>query len=202
MQFKWHPNEPPPRLEEHSKAKLEVLRDYLRAYFDRLNVNPSRDEFKLDLVDGFTGGGIFRDGDNIVSGTPLIMLEESIKAKDRWNQKRTKPLHFNCKYYFVDVETAHTDHLKKALTECGYNVDDEKIVVHNNRFEDVADKIINEINRRQPRAGRSIFLLDQTGFSQVELALVTRIFRNYQQQRLYSPSPRMDLPIILRKPHR
>ena len=83
MQFKWHPDEPPPSLEEHSKAKLDVLRKYLRAYFDRLNVNPSRDEFKLDLVDGFAGGGAFRDENAIVSGTPLIMLEESLAAKDR-----------------------------------------------------------------------------------------------------------------------
>lgn len=177
MQFKWHPDEPPPILEDHSKAKLEVLREYLRAYFDRLNVNPARDEFKLDLVDGFTGGGIFKDGDNIVSGTPLIMLEESLKARDRWNQKRTKPLHFDCKYYFVDVEAAHTDHLKKVLAERGHNVDNENIVVHNSRFEEIADDIIGEINHRQPRAGRSIFLLDQMGFSQVELALVSRIFQ-------------------------
>ena len=58
--FKWHPDEPPPLIEEHSKAKLDVLRSYLRAYFDRLNVNPARDEFKLDLIDGFAGGGTFQ----------------------------------------------------------------------------------------------------------------------------------------------
>ena len=75
--FKWHPDEPPPLIEEHSKAKLDVLRSYLRAYFDRLNVNSARDEFKLDLIDGFAGGGTFRDNTGIVSGTPLIMLEES-----------------------------------------------------------------------------------------------------------------------------
>ena len=179
MPFKWsdNPNEPPPLLEEHSKAKLDVLRDYLRSYFDRLNVNPARDEFKLDLVDGFAGGGIFKDGDSIVSGTPLIMLEESLEARDRWNQKRTKPLHFDCKYYFVDVEAAHTDHLRKVLADRGHKVDGEKIVIQNNRFENVADEIIGEIKRRQPQAGRSIFLLDQTGFSQVELALVVRIFQ-------------------------
>lgn len=177
MQFKWHPNEPPPSLEEHSKAKLDVLRKYLRAYFDRLNVNPSRDEFRITLVDGFAGGGAFRDENDIVFGTPLIMLEESLAAKDRWNQKRTKPLRFDCKYYFVDVETAHTDHLNKILAEQGHQVDNERIVVLNKKFEDVADNIINEIHRRQPRAGRSIFLLDQTGFAQVELDLVARIFQ-------------------------
>ena len=116
MPFQWHPDDPPPPVEEHSKAKLTVLRSYLRAYFDRLNVNPHREVFKLDLVDGFAGGGTFRDGDEIVSGTPLIMLEEAEAARDRINRDRSKPLQFDCKHYFVDKETAHTAHLQRALT--------------------------------------------------------------------------------------
>ena len=146
--------------------------------FDRLNVNPRREVFKLDLVDGFAGGGTFRDGDEIVSGTPLIMLEEAEAAIDRINRGRAKPQRFDCKHYFVDKEAAHTAHLRRALTDRGYQVDGGAIVVRNSRFEDEADGIISEIRRRQPRSGRAIFLLDQTGFSQVELELVARIFRD------------------------
>ena len=175
--FTWHPDSPPPELEEHSKAKLDVLRRYLRAYFDTLSVNPARDEFKLDLVDGFSGGGSYRYRDEVVSGTPLIMLEECKAAEDRLNQSRSKPLRCDFKLHFVDVNTDHTAHLRKVLAERGYRVDGEKIVVHNIRFEDVADDIIADVLSRQPRAGRAIFLLDQTGFSQVELALVARILR-------------------------
>lgn len=175
--FKWHPDEPPPEIEEHSKAKLEVLRRYLRAYFDKLNINFARDAFKLDLVDGFAGGGIFRDGREIVPGTPLIMLEESDAAENRLNQRRKKSIGFDFKYYFIDIEKAHTDHLKKVLKERDYLTSDRKIVVRNVSFKDAIDNIITEIRRRQPRAGRSLFLLDQTGFSQVELALVSRIFK-------------------------
>ena len=177
MPFSWHPDEPPPSIKAHSKAKLDVLRRYLRAYFDRLNVNPQREEFKLDLVDGFAGGGTFLDGDEILPGTPLIMLEESEAARSRLNRGRTKPLHFDCKCYFVDVEPAHTDHLRNVLVERGYEVDDARIVVRNGSFEEEVDGILKEIRQRQPRAGRAIFLLDQTGFSQVEFALVARIFR-------------------------
>ena len=177
MTFRWHPDELPPLIEEHSKAKLNVLRSYLHAYFDRLNVNPQREEFKLDLVDGFAGGGTFREGDDILSGTPLIMLEESEAARDRLNRNRTKPLRFDCKYYFVDVEAAHTDHLRRTLIERGHTVhDDDRIVVRNGPFEKEIDNILKEIHQRQPRVGRAIFLLDQTGFSQVELELVARIF--------------------------
>ncbi len=176
MPFQWHPDEAPPRIEGHSKAKLDVLRSYLRSYFDRLNVNPQREEFKLDLIDGFAGGGTFADGGDVVSGTPLIMLEETEHARRRLNAKRIKPLRIDCKFYFVDKDEAHTDHLRKALSERGYNVDDDRIIVRNNAFENEVEGILNSIQRRQPRSGRAIFLLDQTGYSQAALALVSRIF--------------------------
>ena len=176
MPFKWHPDELPPQIEEHSKAKLRVLRSYLRAYFDRLNINPNRDAFKLDLVDGFAGGGTFTDDDGVLSGTPLIMLEEAASASERLNRIRIKPLQFDCKFYFVDKKEGHTDHLRKVLREREHQVDGERIVIRTGPFENQIDGILSSIHRRQPRSGRAIFLLDQTGFSQVELALVSRIF--------------------------
>ena len=176
MPFIWHPNAPPPELEDHSKAKLEVLRRYLRAYFDRLGTNPARDEFKLDLIDGFAGGGTFQHGGTIEVGTPLIMLQEFEGAQKRLNEGRSKPLHFDCRFHFVDLNPDHTNHLRKVLAERGYRDDNEEIAIYNRPFEDVADDIIADVLRRQPRAGRAIFLLDQTGFSQVGLTLVARIF--------------------------
>lgn len=176
MDFKWHPDDPPPQIEPHSKAKLRVLRRYLSAYFDRLNVNPNREEFKLDLVDGFAGGGTFLDNGDLLSGTPLIMLDEASSATERLNRKRNKPLHVDCKFYFVDKKAAHTDHLRKVLAERGNEADEDSVVVRTGLFENEIDGILQSIHLRQPRAGRAIFLLDQTGFSQIELALVSRIF--------------------------
>ena len=175
--FRWRVGEPPPEIEDHSKAKLDVLRRYLRAYFERLNANPSHDRFKLDLVDGFAGGGVFRSAGEIVSGTPLIMIEESRRAEKELNRNRSKPLRFDFKYHFVDVEADHVDHLKKTLSE-RHQADQEEIVVLNSPFEDAADGIIAEIRRRQPRAGRALFLLDQCGFSEVAMTLVAKIFRS------------------------
>ena len=40
--FQWHSDERPPRIEPHSKAKLEVLRAYLRQYFERISENLSK----------------------------------------------------------------------------------------------------------------------------------------------------------------
>ena len=160
MPFNWHPDEPPPQIEPHSKAKLQVLRNYLRAYFDRLGSPYAREEFKLDLVDGFAGGGSFRDDSETISGTPLIMLEEAREAEKRLVQGRSKPIRFDFKFYFVDVNPAHTDHLRRAMAERGYSANDESTVVRTGKFKDNLDGILHEIKRRQPIAGRSLFLLD------------------------------------------
>ncbi len=174
--FKWSLGEEPPPIEEHSKAKLKVLRSYLREYFNRLNANPARDRFKLDFVDGFAGGGLFQDGSRTISGTPLIMLEEAAEAAKRLNERRRKKLDFDCRFYFVDKKKAHTDTLKKVLRERGHSLDDGKIDIRTSAFETEADNIIKEIQNRQPQAGRAIFLLDQTGFSQVSLSTIRNIF--------------------------
>lgn len=174
--FRWHPDERPPQIEPHSKAKLEVLRAYLRQYFNRLAIDPRWEELKLDLVDGFAGGGTFQDGNSVVSGSPLVMLEETKAAEKRLNKSRRKPLRVNCNFYFIDKEKSHTDHLCKKLTEHDYRLNEDKITIQTGLFEDKAKSVIQSIRKKQPRAGRAIFLLDQTGFSQVELSLVSLIF--------------------------
>jgi len=133
--FRWHVGDPPPQIEEHSRAKLSVFRSYLSAYFDRLNVNPHREEFKLDLVDGFCGGGVFAAGLETVPGSPLIMLEEAHIAADRLNRSRSKHLRVDCKFYFVDKEQAHIDHLKACLAERGYGPNDDRVLVRHGLFE-------------------------------------------------------------------
>ena len=177
MPFNWHPDEALPSIESHSKAKLRVLRSYLRAYFDRLGNIYSRDQFKLDLVDGFSGGGTFQDGSETISGTPLIMLEEAQEAKQRLSHGRKKPIDFDLKFYFVDAKAHHITHLRKAMADRGYSPDDESCVLRTGKFEDNLNSILKEIKKRQPRAGRSLFLLDQFGYSQVALRIVKNILK-------------------------
>ena len=77
----------------------------------------------------------------------------------------------------MDKEAAHIDHLQKILNERGYRIDDDRIAIRTGRFESKIGEVLDSIRQRQPRSGRAVFLLDQTGFSQVALPLVSRIFR-------------------------
>ena len=176
MSFVWVPGSPPPPIEDHSLAKLAVLRSYVSAYIDRLCQGSRREVFKLDLVDGFSGGGLFLDGGVTVSGTPLIMLEEAQSAFTRLNATRVKSLRFDLKFHFVDIASDHIQYLRRVLSERNFLIPDHDIKLYSQAFDQAVGPIISDIKRRQPRAGRALFLLDQKGFSQVEVDLVRRIF--------------------------
>ena len=174
--FEWSPGERPPFIEEHSLAKLAVFRDYLSCYINRLCAGSPMDTFRLDLVDGFCGGGLFSSLCGDVSGTPLIMLEEVASACARLNASRLKPLSFDVKFHFNDVNPDHVAYLRGILAERSFSLPSDKVRIYEpSSFDFVVDDIIEDILCRQPRAGRAVFLLDQTGFREVDLLLVRRI---------------------------
>ena len=173
--FHWVPGERPPPIEEHSLAKLRVLRHYIRAYIDTLNQNVRKEQFKLDLVDGFAGGGLYLRNGSEVSGSPLVMLEESQKAEQRLNEQRTKKLRFDVKHHFVEKDPAHARYLRSVLAERGHLRNGDQIALYEQSFDEVLDRIVSDIRERQPYSQRSIFLLDQYGYTDADIQMVQRI---------------------------
>ena len=178
MEFVWRPGKHP-HLEDHSRAKLAVLGSYIRAYFDVMGMHMGREQFKLVLVDGFAGGGEFTTQDSSTAeGSPIVMLQEVEAAKTRLSKGREKQLHFDCRYHFVEKDSHHMKHLKDALKRRGYSTRPHNIFLHSCPFDVAAPKIIRDIKAHQPKVGRSIFLLDQTGYSGVAMRTVREIFAN------------------------
>ena len=178
--FQWEPGDTPPSIEEHSFAKLNVLRNYLRAYLDTLNQDPRKDEFRLDLVDGFAGGGLYLRNGLEIPGSPLVMLEECQRAERKLNEERSKPLRFDVKYHFVEKDPEHFEYLRRVLQGRGHLREGGPVALYEREFGEVLDQIIADIARRQPRSGRSIFLLDQFGYTDADLHMVQRIGRRLQ----------------------
>ena len=72
-------------LEEHSRRKHKILREYV---FDYLKVRctlPQQQRFRLAIVDGFAGGGRYKCG---TPGSPLIFIEELKAAVSAVNTQR------------------------------------------------------------------------------------------------------------------
>ena len=168
----------PSLIEPHSIAKHRVLQTYLAAYFQTLVSSPNQDEFRLTLVDGFAGGGEYRDPDSglILPGSPLIMLDAVREATYELNKDRRKPVNLDVSYFFIEKKAEIASHLRKTLTDRGHShLFEDKIFLRNASFLDNVDDIVRFIQTKSPRNGRSIFLLDQYAYKDVPAHVVKRI---------------------------
>src|SRR5579862_5056131 len=92
LHHQWRVGEQPPIIRAHSLAKHRVLGQYLSRYVDVLTSNPNIPEFRLTLVDGFAGGGLYRDWQTNEErlGSPLLMLNAMRDATATAKARRSK----------------------------------------------------------------------------------------------------------------
>lgn len=176
--FEWPEDGSGAIIQQHSVAKLEVLRAYLVAYFQTLAASHRQEEIRLTLVDGFAGGGVFRHADTNarILGSPFVFLKAAEEAQAIMNANRGKPLRFNLNYIFIEKSAKAHRALLAALKLEGYgerlNVD---IHVIHSAFEDQVDRVIAAVRRLTPNTGRAIIALDQYGYSDVPTSLIRKL---------------------------
>ena len=171
----------PPLLENHSRCKHEIIRDYLIQYIDVLATSLLRYPDKtlnLTIVDGFAGGGKYLYQNKEVDGSPLVILKAVKTAKAELNIKHQRPgrnpLNVKVDFFFVERERSAAECLKKILRSEGYS--GENIKVLNSEFSTKSQEIIQFIKGKSGnRPGRAIFILDQCGFSQVLFSQIRNI---------------------------
>lgn len=174
--FQWSPGKSLPSIEEHSIRKLNVLEKNLDIYFDTVVPNPRTERLNITLVDGFCGGGAYLRNDKIHHGSPLILLKAVEYARTRLNQNREKPLDINARFIFVDSNEDHIAALREQVRSEGFGDQiDGKISLRVAEFAEELPNILREIKTTQ-RVGRSIFVLDQFGYSDVPMASIRTVF--------------------------
>lgn len=178
--YKWAPGEKPPPIQQHSIAKHDILSAYLVDYFQTLIASPRQDRFKLTLVDGFAGGGVFRHAGTgaEILGSPFVMMNAVEEASFLVNQNRPKPVHFDVDYFFIEANAGAFQVLQHELKARGHTSQlGGSVVVRKARFEAEAEAIVAHILAKSPKAARAIFLLDQYGYTQVPTPLIRSLFR-------------------------
>lgn len=174
--FEWTPDGKLPKIEEHSIKKLSVLKNYLDDYFDTVVPDPRTDRLNITLVDGFCGGGLYDNEDEQIFGSPLVLLKAVEAARIRLNEGREKPLEINARFYFVDDNADHVDCLRQQIINEGFRTDIGKSIhLTVADFSGELPNILCAIKKDQ-RAGRSIFVLDQFGYSDVPMNAISAIF--------------------------
>lgn len=169
----------PAIIQQHSIAKHEVLREYLIEYLQTLVISPAQDALNVTLVDGFAGGGVYvhKDTKQQILGSPFIFLDAAREAEALVAVGRNKTLHWNLDYFFVEKNVSARRHLMSSLIERGHGARINKdIHLIDGSFESNSDQLIDAVRRKSPRKGRSIFLLDQYGYSQVPVSQIRKIF--------------------------
>ena len=112
-----------------------------------------RQEFKLTLVDGFAGGGLYQQKgvSELQLGSPIQLLKTSEAAIvnipiNRRNRSITNDIELELNYYFVEKKKTNYDYLLDTLKNHGYQARIGKdIFLINQPFETVADEIIKKI---------------------------------------------------------
>lgn len=169
-----------PELGLHSFAKHRIFDAYVTAYIRTLTRSHLIRRLKLTLVDGFCGGGRYSMGGGEVDGSPLRMLASVERAQVELDAARARGVEIDADFVFVDANPDHVDFLREVLRQRGYGARiGRDIHILASRFEDASDEIIRRIQARG-RAHRSLFFLDQYGWSAVTFATIRRIMGSLQ----------------------
>ena len=191
-------------LEEHSRRKHKILREYV---FDYLTVRcklPQQERFRLAIVDGFAGGGRYRCG---AAGSPVIFIEELKRAVEAVNTQRAVQglgaIEVECLLIFNDasrdaIELLKT-HVAPMQADTALNCPKLHLRVEylNEFFEAAYPKIKSLLGQGRYRS--VIFNLDQCGHSHVERETILDIMRSWPAAEIFYTFVITSLLAFLRK---
>lgn len=170
--YDWRIGEALPILGHHSVAKHDIFEQYLGIYIERLTRTLSQTMLNLTIVDGFCGGGLYRSGVGEAEGSPLRLLRAVEQADLTLNKARTKGFQVRADFVFVDENADHIAYLREVLVRRGHGSRiDKDIFLICSTFEAACPGIVGRIQRKGT-AQRSLFFLDQYGWSDVRLATI------------------------------
>jgi len=148
-------------LEPHTKAKHEILRYYLGAWFPILASVHSR----ILYVDGFAGPGEYKNGER---GSPIIALEV---AK---NHVLASRLLKKLVFLFIEKDDRRADHLEKLINAMSLP-SNYKIIVERGSFEASISSILDNITEREKKLAPSFFFIDPFGPDGFPISLMAKI---------------------------
>lgn len=167
-------------LEEHTKCKHKILREYFQRYLAVRCAMPQQTRFRLAIVEGFAGGGRYQCGS---PGSPLIFIEELRSAADSFNVRRVAdgmaPLDIECFLVLNDEDPQTASLLESHVAPliAAIKTDSPKLHIEIAYRHQPFETLYPEIKRllEQGRYQNVLFNLDQYGHSDVSLATLADI---------------------------
>lgn len=160
------------KIGEHSKIKLEIIKEYIREYVRVRCSLPQQERFRLSYVDGFCGAGVYGCG---TLGSPLVAIQALKEVSTEINLQRRiagfKPISFDFYMYFNDKEPLAVRALRGSVRTLLGEIDTEQnaATFHIDYFEGDFGHNLPRISQRivESRVRNTIFNLDQYGHANV-----------------------------------
>jgi three-Cys-motif partner protein len=178
------------KLEEHSKRKHKILREYVFDYITIRCKLPQQERFRLAIVDAFSGGGRYQCG---APGSPLIFIGELKRAIESVNTHRAvqglAPIELECLLICNDACHDAVELLKTYIAPMQVDIVENCPRLHlrveylNELFEIAYPKIKDLLERG--RYHNVLFNLDQCGDSHVERNTIIDIMRSYRSAEIF-----------------
>lgn len=148
-------------LEPHTRAKHEILKYYLGAWFPILASIHSR----VLYVDGFAGPGEYKGGEE---GSPVIAINV---AKDHMLRSRFRN---ELVFLFIEMDDRRADNLKKKVASITLPPT-FKVVVECDNFENSINGILADITEKGHKLAPSFFFIDPFGPAGFPMSLMKSI---------------------------
>lgn len=184
--YTWRTGEAPPIIGGHSLAKHRILDRYIRRYIEVCTATPVQERLNLTIIDGYCGGGRYRFNNRDVPGSPLVLLNAIAEAQEALNRTRPKGFEIRTEFVFVDLHRFHTDYLRAEIEASPFREQlDKTIHIWTDDFNDRVDDTIRLVRKRSPQRGRSIWLLDQYGWSDVAFGSMRKILGQLEKAEIF-----------------
>jgi len=178
------------KLEDHTKQKHKILREYFDRYLWVRCRLPQQSKFRVAIVDGFAGGGRYEDGS---PGSPIIFLEALQAATEAFNIQRAADkmaaLSIECLLILNDDDPEVVHFLKSQVAPVLASIKDTqpKLHVHVEFLNKPFERAYPEIKALLERGSYPsvLFNLDQCGHSQVHSSTLTDIMRSFRAPEIF-----------------
>lgn len=150
-------------IEPHTKAKHEILKRYLDAWFPILATYNQR----IIYLDGFCGPGRYRGGED---GSPIIAIK---KALNHFGRLQNREISF----IFIDERKDRIEHLKSEIASMHIPAN-FSIYTEISEFEKTVGQILSDLKSKNLNLAPTFAFIDPFGFKGIPFSIVKELLRN------------------------
>jgi len=154
-------------LEPHTRAKHEILKRYLGAWFGIMGPKNPR----IIYLDGFCGPGRYEGGED---GSPILAIKLALEHHQKNHVQEVS-------FVFVDEDQRRIDHLNQELSIIS-KPQNFHVSVIPNEFENTISKILDDLEKSGSRLAPTFAFIDPFGYSGAPYKLVERLLRNQKTE--------------------